>query len=50
MRADQFKGKEKALRAALTQTTGRLAKHFANEAAAQTASAYLQSLLSSVEA
>lgn len=49
MRADQFKGKEKQLRAALTQTTGRLAKHFANQAAARTASAYLQSLLSSVE-
>ena len=49
MRADQFEGKEKALRAALAQTTERLAKHFANESAAQTASAYLQSLLSSVE-
>ena len=49
MRVDQFKGKEKQLRAALTQTTARLAKHFANEAAVQTASAYLQSLLSSVE-
>lgn len=49
MRADQFAGKEKALRAALAQATGRLAGHFANEAAAESAAAYLQSLLSNVE-
>lgn len=49
MRVDQFKGKEKALRTALAQTTTRLAGHFANEAAARTAAAYLQSLLSNVE-
>ena len=33
----------------MAQTTVRLAGHFANEAAARSASAYLQSLLSSVE-
>ena len=49
VRADQFGGKEKQLRAALAETCARLESHFANVAAAQTASAYLQSLLSSVE-
>lgn len=49
MRVDQFEGKEKQLRAALAQTKARLAGHFANESAAQTASAYLESLLSTVE-
>ena len=34
MRADQCKGKEKQLRAALTQTTARLEGHFANAFAA----------------
>ena len=49
MRADQFKKKERQLRAALEQTTQRVGKHFANLAARATAGAYLQSLLSSVE-
>ena len=49
MRADQFKGKEKQLEAALARTTARLAGHFANEAAAGSAAAYLQSLLSNAE-
>jgi SRSO17 transposase len=49
MRADQFEKKERQLRAALEETTARLGKHFANPAARQSAAAYLQSLLSSVE-
>ena len=49
MRADQFQSKEKQLRAALAQTVARLAGHFANESAAQSAAAYLESLLSTVE-
>ena len=49
MRADQFEKKERQLRAALEETTGRVGEHFANSAARQSAAAYLQSLLSSVE-
>ena len=49
MRADQFEKKARQLRAALEEVTVRLGKHFANPAARQTAAAYLQSLLSSVE-
>ena len=49
MRADQFVNKARQLRAALKEASGRLGKHFANPAARQTAAAYLQSLLSSVE-
>jgi SRSO17 transposase len=49
VRADQFEKKEKQLRAALGETSKRLGRHFANPAARQTAAAYLQSLLSSVE-
>jgi hypothetical protein len=47
---DQFEKKEeRQLRAALEETSKRLGRHFANPAARQTAAAYLQSLLSSVE-
>ncbi len=49
MRADQFEKKARQLRAALEEASGRLGKHFANPAARQTAAAYLQSLLSTVE-
>ncbi len=49
MRSDQFEKKGRQLRAALEETSARLGKHFANPAARQTAAAYLQSLLSSVE-
>jgi SRSO17 transposase len=49
MRADQFEKKERQLRAAMAETTGRLAGHFANAAAAESAGAYLRSLLSGVE-
>ena len=49
MRADQFEKKTRQLRSALEETTHRVGKHFANPAARQTAAAYLQSLLSSVE-
>ena len=48
MRADQFEKKERQLRAALEETTGRLGGHFANPAARATAGAYLRSLLSCV--
>ena len=50
MRADQFEKKERQLRAALKETTQRLGQHFANPSARASAGAYLQSLLSSVEA
>ena len=49
MRADQFEKKERQLRTALEETSARLGRHFANPAARQSAAAYLQSLLSSVE-
>ena len=49
MRADQFEKKARQLRSALEEASARLGKHFANPAARQTAAAYLQSLLSSVE-
>ena len=49
MRADQFEKKERQLRAALAETSARLGRHFANPAARQSAAAYLQSLLSTVE-
>ena len=49
MRADQFEKKERQLRASLEETSARLGRHFANPAARQSAAAYLQSLLSSVE-
>ena len=49
MRADQFKKKERQLRAALEETSRRLGQHFANPAARQSAATYLQSLLSGVE-
>jgi SRSO17 transposase len=49
MRADQFEQKERQLRVALAETTQRLGRHFANVAARESAAAYLQSLLSTVE-
>ena len=49
MRADQFEKKERQLRAALAETTGRLEGHFANASATESAAAYLRSLLSGVE-
>ena len=49
MRVNQFEKKERQLRKALEQTTQRLGRHFANAAASESAAAYLQSLLSSVE-
>jgi SRSO17 transposase len=45
----QFKRKQGQLRAALEAAAARLAPHFPNPAAALTAAAYLQSLLSQVE-
>jgi SRSO17 transposase len=45
----QFERKQAQLRAALEAAAARLAPHFPNPAAAVTAAAYLQSLLSQVE-
>jgi hypothetical protein len=46
---DQFSRKERQLRAALKEASGRLGRHFANAAARESAAAYLRSLLSTVE-
>ena len=49
MTISQFERKQAQLRAALEAATARLAPHFPNPAAAATAAAYLQSLLSQQE-